>query len=461
MRPALALALPAVLLTAVASPAAAQVVTLRPWPGPSLEGGPGLVGERVVWSQSRCLGYCDPVYGGERGLYELLSAGPGGQVQRLFSARTSQTTGGAQSRSSGYWSLVSERILVVGRSVSGAGNGGEDEYGGVAIWAGPPRGERELLARCSALGASGFTPVALDGARLAYDPRPCDDQRQLVVRDFATGAVSELPVPAGGGNLRLRGRYAAWTDGYAETARVVVHDLAAGIEVSARVPHVQGIDLDADGTVAAVSGRVRRMCSTGRLYRWPAGEPVPVELGLPACASAGVRIEDGVIVFMGWEGRARSLRALSPDGAVRDLVRFKRVAAAGFDVTGERLVWAARDCAGGEAIFTRRMSSPPADMGSIDCGARFRTGVVTVRRGMATARLHCPRGCSGDLVLRHMGWRGFSLRPGETVVRVRLRRRVRRRLERRGALDAQAVLETYDRARGKHVRRRAVTLVAG
>jgi hypothetical protein len=99
-------------------------------------------------------------------------------------------------------------------------------------------------------------------------------------------------------------------------------------------------------------------------------------------------------------------------------------------------------------------------MGSSDCRARFGPGVAAVRRGVATVRLRCPRGCYGDLTLRHMGWQSFfSLAPGETELRVRLRRPARRRLERHGVLEARAVLETYDRARDRRVRRRALRLV--
>jgi hypothetical protein len=207
-----------------------------------------------------------------------------------------------------------------------------------------------------------------------------------------------------------------------------------------------------------VSGLPRRPCSTGRLLRYSVAAPAPADLG-PACATE-VAIDAGRIFFLGWDGPARTLRALSPDGAVQDLVRFNRVAPRGFDVSGGHVAWAGRDCAGGEAIFTSRLSAPPSDMGSSDCRARFGAGVAAVRRGVATVRLRCPRGCYGDLTLRHMGWHSFfSLQPGETDLRVRLTHRARRRLERHGLLEAHAVLETYDRARERRVRRRALRLV--
>jgi hypothetical protein len=279
------------------------------------------------------------------------------------------------------------------------------------------------------------------------------------VRDLVTGATTALADPAGGGLLDLSGRFVAWTAISGGEPRLVVHDLDTGTTAyTAPHPGLTAFALDADGTVAAVSGQPRRPCSTGRLLRYSVAAPAPADLG-PACATE-VAIDAGRIFFLGWDGPARTLRALSPDGAVQDLVRFNRVAPWGYDVSGERFAWAARDYAGGEAIFTSRQSAPPSDMGSSDCRARFGAGVAAVRRGVATVRLRCPRGCYGDLTLRHMGWRSFfSLQPGETELRVRLTRRARRRLERHGALEAHAVLETYDRARERRVRRRALRLV--
>lgn len=40
-----------------------------------------------------------------------------------------------------------------------------------------------------------------------------------------------------------------------------------------------------------------------------------------------------------------------------------------------------------------------------------------VRRGVATVALRCPRGCGGELSLRHMGRADFSLLRGEEEVR--------------------------------------------
>jgi hypothetical protein len=436
------------------------VVTLGAAPSPSLQAGPVLAGERVAWSQWRCVGYCDPVGAEEEGPYEILSAAPGERTRRLFRGRTSQSGEGSSSFSNRFWFLLSEQSLVTVRSESSYQEGW-GEYGEVALWAGSPGLGSDLLVACSASDFSGSMWTALDGSRVAYDPEPCDGSRQLIVRDLATESVTRLSEPAGGPFLRLRERYAAWVDGYAESARVVVRDLVEGTETIAPVPHVQTIDLDSDGTVVALSGNVRRPCSSGRLLRWSVARPAPEELAVPACATARVRIEDSLIVYLGWDGRTRTLRSLSPDGQVRDLVRFNRVAPFDFDVSPKRLAWAARECDGGEAIFAVALSAPPFGMGSSDCPARFGPGDVAVRRGVASVSLRCPRGCYGDLTLRHMGHRSFfSLRPGKTELRVRLRRRVRARLEQRGVLEAHAVLETYDRARDRHVRRRTVRLVA-
>jgi hypothetical protein len=230
------------------------------------------------------------------------------------------------------------------------------------------------------------------------------------------------------------------------------------VAYSAPAVDVLALDLDADGTVAAVSGRPGRPCSTGRLLRYSVAAPAPTDLG-PACAT-GVGIEDGRIVFLGWERFFRTLRALEPGGEARDLVRFGRVRPSAFDFDGERLAWAARDCGGGEAIFTGPLADAPFEAGSINCRARYGSQIVPVRRGVATVRLRCPRGCNGELSLRHMGRRDFSLLRGEREVRLRLRRDARARLARRGSLEALAKVVTFNRAGDRSARSRGVTLVA-
>jgi hypothetical protein len=439
-----------------AGTAAAQVVTLRPNPGPALTQGPQLAGERVVWSQTRCLRGCYIDFASETdALYEIRSAGDEGGVRQLFRARTSGAFSGPNFGYDRYSFLASEQALAT-LHMTFSGDEVEGEHGRVAVRAGTPGAARPLLSNCSAPFFSGAAPVALEGNRVAYDPDPCDEFPRLVVRDLATGETVALPEPAGGTLLRLRGRYVAWIAG----GRLVVHDLTAGTAAySAPAGDVLALDLDADGTVAAVSGQERRPCGTGRLLRYSPAAPAGEDLGVPACAT-GVAIDGGRMVYLGWERFFRTLRAVGPGGEARDLVRFARVRPGAFDFRGERLAWGARDCGGGEAIFTGRLADAPFDAGSINCRARFRSGVVGVRRGVATVRLRCPRGCGGELSLRHMGRREFSLLRGETDVRLRLRRDARARLERRGSLQALAKIVTFNRAGDRSARGRAVTLVA-
>jgi len=306
----------------------------------------------------------------------------------------------------------------------------------------------------------GPPPVALDRSALAYDPDLCDGAARLVVRDVPTGATRTLPAPAGGPHLRLRGRFVAWIAGTGEAARLVVHDLDAGATAySAPAVDVSALDLDADGTVAAVAGQPSRPCATGRLLRYSVAAPGPAEISVPACATV-VRIDAGRIVFLGWEGFSRTLRAVAPGGDVDDLVRFGRVRAGGFDSGDGRIAWAARDCGGGEAIFTAALAHAPLSAGGVNCRARFRSGVVPVRRGLATMGLRCPRGCGGELHLRHLAAaRHFSLLRGESEVRLRLRPRARARLERLGSLRAIAKLVTRNRAGDRSARLREVVLV--
>lgn len=163
--------------------------------------------------------------------------------------------------------------------------------------------------------------------------------------------------------------------------------------------------------------------------------PAPTQIETPVCAT-GVRIPGGRIVFLGWAGSTRTLRLVAGDGGVQDLVRFGRVRPGAFDADGGRLAWAARDCGGGEAIFTARLAEAPLSAGSITCRARFGSGLVPVRRGLAAVSLSCPRGCGGELTLRRM------------------------RLERRGSLEALAKIVTRNRAGDRQARSRSVTLVA-
>jgi hypothetical protein len=440
------------------APAAAQVVTLRQHPGPSLRQGPVLVGEQVAWSQVECLRGCGILDFAETdSLYEVRTAGDG-VARTVFRAREVRAFGGSNSMHRTFSFLASDEALVTLRVTSTGGEAG-DETAQVVVRAGALGTRRPVLVDCRAQHLVSEAPVALDGNRLAYDPDPCDDVPRLVVRDLGTGATTALAEPAGGGLLDLRSRFVAWTATSSGEPRLVVHDLVSGTTAySAPNPGLTALDLDADGTVAAVSGKPRRPCSTGRLLRYSLAAPAPAELG-PACAT-GVSIDAGSILFLGWDGPARTLRALSPAGAVEDLVRFGRVRPGAFDVEGGRLAWAARACTGDSAIFVGTVAEAPHDAGSINCRVRLRPGAVPVRQGVATLRMSCPRGCAGEISLRHAGARRFSLMPGEREVRIRLRRHARARLERRGSLEAHVKAVTFNRAGERRVERRAATLVA-
>jgi hypothetical protein len=440
-----------------AAPGAAQVVTLRQHPGPSLRHGPVIVGEQVAWSQEGCIRGCgDYDFAATDSLYEIRTAGDG-VARTLFRGREIRASG-SQSILRTFSFLASDQALVTLRSTSTTDSVG-DETAGLVVRAGAPGARRPVLVDCRAEYLAGEARVALDGNRLAYDPDPCDEVPRLVVRDLGTGETTALPEPAGGGLLELHGRFVAWTATSSGEPRLVVHDLvAATTAYSAPNPGLTALDLDADGTVAAVSGQPRRPCATGRLLRYSVAAPAPADLG-PACAT-DVAIDAGRVFFLGWDGPARTLRVLNPAGAVEDLVRFGRVRPGDFDVEGGRLAWAAHACTGDAAIFTAAVAETPHDAGSINCRARLRPAVVPVRRGVATVRLSCPRGCAGELSLRRAGRREFSLMPGEREVRIRLWRHARARLERRGSLETLAKAVIFSRAGERRVDRRAVTLVA-
>jgi hypothetical protein len=319
-----------------AAPAAAQVVTLRPYPGPGLHEGPQLVGERVAWSQTRCLTGCSLGASNSTGLLKIFNADRRGPPRTLFRARTERAYSGPDGGHETYWFLLSEGFLATAYELLVSAEAEFDSYGVARLRAGPQVGPRELLAACRSASFAGSAPVALDGSRLAYDPDPCDDLARLVVRDLATGEVRSLPEPAGGRHLRLRGRFAAWIAGEGSEAQLVVHDVVGGtVAYSAPAVDVLALDLDADGSVAAVTGSPSRPCRSGRLVRYSLAAPGPVPVDVPVCAT-GVRIDGGRMVFLGWEGFDRTFRAYDPNGSIQDLVRFGRVRPGGFDFEGER-----------------------------------------------------------------------------------------------------------------------------
>jgi hypothetical protein len=410
-----------------------------------------VAGDRVLWSQERCLGHCSWSDSDVR--YAIRSAGADGLARTLFRARLARGSSGGPNYVYDVFSFLASEQALVTLDTTFTGEAATGDSGRIVVRAGAPGPARPVLSSCSEFG--GAAPVALDGNRVAYDPDPCDAFPRLVIRDLGTGEAVALPEPAGGALLSLRGRFVAWIAG----GQLVVHDLmTAAAAYSAPAAGVRALDLDADGTVAAVSGEERRPCASGRLLRYSPAAPGPVDLG-PACAT-GVAIDAGRIVYLGWERFFRTLRAVGPDGVAQDMVQFGRVQPGGFDFGGERLAWAARDCGGGEALFTASLAEAPVGAGSINCRARFGSGVVPVRRRIAAVRLRCPRGCAGEVSLRHMGRRQFSLLPGESEVRVRIRRDVNARLEVAGSLPALAKIVTFNRAGDRAARSRGVRLVA-
>jgi hypothetical protein len=440
----------------VAAPAAAQVVTLRAFPGPRLVQGPELAGERLAWAQTRCVEDCNPDLTSEADeRYEVRSLIPYGLAPRIFRGTIDRAFSGPNFSTESYSFLLSEQVLAT-MHLTLRGDELDGESGGAELRAGPPGTPGDLLVDCSVGFFAFAAPVALDGSRLAYDPDPCDGFARLVVRDLSTGETLSLPEPAGGVHLRLRGRFVAWV----ASERLVVHDLTTGTRAySAPARRVLDLDLDADGSVAAVAGRAHRPCRSGRLLRYSLVAPSPVEVDVPTCAT-GVRVDAGRIAFMGWDGATRTLRALGPGGETEDLVQFGRVRPGAFDIEGDGIAWAARACSGGEAMFSGGVGQAPLGVGPLNCPVRFLSDLVRVRRGVAVVRLGCPRGCGGELSLRRMGTRGFSLRSREREVEIRLRARGRARLERLGSLEALAKVVTFNRAGERRVERRGVRLVA-
>jgi hypothetical protein len=177
----------------VAAPAAGQVVTLRPNPGPELRQGPQVVGPRVAWSQTLCLRGCGIDFSSETGaVYEIRSAAGEGRSRLVFRARTSGAFSGPNFGYDRYSFLLSEQVLATVHATF-SGDEVEGESGRVALRGGAPGTRRPVLLNCSAPFFSGDAPLAIDGGRVAYDPDPCDERPQLVVRTWPPVRPSRCP----------------------------------------------------------------------------------------------------------------------------------------------------------------------------------------------------------------------------------------------------------------------------
>jgi hypothetical protein len=131
-----------------ASPATAQVVTLRPPPGPSLAQGPELVGEQVAWSQRGCLRGCGALaFDGETdSLYEVRTAGDRA-ARTLFRAREVRASSGPRFFGRRFSFLASEGALVTRRLTSTSDETGYETSRWV-VRAGAPGTHRPVLVDC-------------------------------------------------------------------------------------------------------------------------------------------------------------------------------------------------------------------------------------------------------------------------------------------------------------------------
>ena len=446
MRVALALVLAALALPS--SAAAAPVVTLRPFPGPELTEGPFLTRAGVGWTQTRCVANCAyPDTGEGDELYLVRSSGPAGRVRTLFRRRVRNSASPPSPSDAFYNAWLSPNALAVLRRGTGVLNDGR-----LTLRAGRPGRALEQLFDCTLTDSGlGPGPVALDGRTLVYEPDPCSAPVRLAVRDVPSGETRVVPLsePDNPRSLQVSGRFAAWLAYQPGGPHVVVLDLATGTRAyAAAIDPTAAWALGEEGTVAAVTGGIRRPCD-GRLFWYSAAEPVPHEVPLPACFDP-LQVQNGRIFFVGPRAGNHFLRSVSLAGEIDDHVRFGGVLHRNFDVRGTRVAWAARDCGGGDAVFRGHLGPRVPDVGPVGCPTRFARGQATVRRGRAEVGLDCPRGCSGGLTLGRHGrllFDGeFGLPRGRRTVTLGLPPATRRLVERRGSLRVQAALTARDRA---------------
>lgn len=451
----MAIAFCGVLLAAV--PAGAATTTIRT---PIVPRTPALGGDKTLWT----LAQPGPVL-------DLWSAGADGtpvQVQRFEFTPMGPSGGllGALATSS---SLTLLTTLAFDSANFGAFDFSEH-------WRGQAGSTLEQFVHCDEQHG-GIRSVDVWGDAYVY--RQCDESGGHVeIRDEGATPLSPArSVGQWGYGARIAGRYVAWLGGFYrgfadEDPPIVVYDRVANAEVyrvSSGYHALYNLDIQEDGKIAIAFNPEGR--DHGNAVGWASPqEPWLHRLPLSEDELYDVRIKNDLIAL---QRSADPPRDWVPDaeiglatlaGEVRWLARrtYGLFRAESFDYDGERVVWRELGCDGWRLVV-RDIDDPGiAPGGAKECGLELRRARAGRKRGIFRFRcapLEPP--CRYDVSLRRARDRtivGTAL-DRKDPVRVKLTRRARRLLARKGAIRLRVTVRAYGAPGYYQVRRGVVRLV--
>ncbi len=372
--PRLALLLAAALILPTAAHARERAADLPTGGTPNL----ALSGERVLWveqlpAQERGAGPVRVQVGAPGAAPRTLIAFPGHPGTEGITAQY------ASIQASATHVAVARRVQrTTGMTMHSAGNITVlvDE-----LWAGPVDGELTRITSCD--GGPLPRPSASDdfgvsGSRVVH--QACDESRDLVVRDLATGSSRTIPRGglAGGRHVDLAGRFVAWEerreepshglDGSNNPRTLVIHDLEAGRDV---------LRVDQPRLVGGTHGDVY-LQEDGKLLDPMLGSDTEWDHGVwySEAEPGGRRVEPGNTWGLAGDRTLRVHRLFDVttfavhglDGSLTPVARahsgilglvetdFDR---SRVDFDGDRVAWSESRC-GDNAIYTHRVGEPVA-----------------------------------------------------------------------------------------------------
>jgi hypothetical protein len=337
------------------------------------------------------------------------------------------------------------------------------------IYAGERAGPMAPVVECQR--GRYFEERAIDVWERAYVYWTCDEELGHVeIRDLGAEPLSPSRAVGVGGNFaRIAGRFVAWLDGtyYSgideNRTDIVVYDRVADAEVYRLTPsevpgRVHSLDIQEDGKVAvSFVDPDRRAGTRGSVVGWASPqEPRLHEVPLPVEGEYMVRMAGDRVAFQGGHPQDFSIQnayvgVADLGGGVRLAARATDTLAAttteSFDYDGRRLVWREFGCEE-RRLRIRSIDEPGiAPGGTRRCRLRFEKR-PRIDKGTLVMDLGCgafPPPCEFVVSARiaHSGRLAARARfPRRNPVRMRLTRRARLELARRGRLrvDVRAVL---------------------
>jgi hypothetical protein len=436
-----------------AGPAGARSVVTKP---PSY--GPVLAGARVMWATER-----------RDGGFDLRSqqGDQNAQVVRAFPPSPGSS-----------WALpqfaASSTRIVLARH-----NGGGDDCCGRDVFTAPLGGEFEVLdAGCPEYnGPDKPRDVDVSGDAVVFPL--CDKNgAKSIVRDYSGAPPVDWEVPGRpAGGLRIAGRYVAAFENFASNAfnpgPIDVYDRVTG-QLVYQLPKkadrgISNYDLQADGKIAL--SYVAPGSGGGRVGWASPSEPFLHRLPLPARPFYDVRMAGNRIAYEAGRSAPEIYFTLADIG-VTDLAGHRRrlgnqgegeVFDEFFDFDGKRVAWWSYGCTRAKIRVVRADGPPAISPPRHGCKLRFRRPPRVAGRSVHLF-LDCfgfpAEACHGRHVVLSTDRRGHRVvGRGRYASKVRLTRRGRQLLTRRGSLRVFVRALVTDES-GQRERRRGRTTLA-